>query len=61
MACRVKCIARRESVHSVPWEWTDQDGGLLRAAASVSLPFFVANSLRPGIDPRPPLTGSLED
>ena len=57
MAYRVKYIMLKESVHSVHWEWTGHDGGLLRAAASVSLPSFVANSLRPGIDPRPPLTG----
>src|SRR5271157_885175 len=60
LACCVKYPVHKESVHSVPWEWTGQDCGLLRAAASVSPPSFMANPLRPGIDPRPPLTGSLK-
>src|SRR5208337_3544385 len=38
LTIRVKYIEHKESVHGVPWEWTGHNGGLLRAAASVSPP-----------------------
>ena len=58
LAYRVKYFLAQGSVYSKPGEKTSHYGSLLRASASVSLPFFVANSPRPGIDPRPPLTAS---
>jgi len=61
LTIRVKYIEHKESVHGVHWEWTGRDGGLLRAAASVSPPSFMANPLRPGIDPPSSLDRLTED